>query len=192
MKIIHFLLTNIFAPLVVALLSATIIGTGSKVDTGNWVKWFEKIPKNLWIIIVAVILVWFIIIIIRKRNRQLQETDNGPSAYVIPTARWGWMTIEEIDYSGVVWRIDAPVPSPGSTFGPMTVSPKNIIVDTPPRCPKCKTELEESSSFWGGYIWKCVRCDFRKRNRNNYHFEAERVEKIARRDWEKRGEERSK
>jgi len=35
-------------------------------------------------------------------------------------------------------------------------------VETPPRCPKCETELEETRSFWGGYIWKCVNCGFKK------------------------------
>jgi ribosomal protein L37AE/L43A len=62
--------------------------------------------------------------------------------------------------------------------------PHDLDIDTPPRCPKCETEIEQTRSFWGGYVWKCVKCGFQKRNRESYYREGERAEKIARREFE--------
>jgi tRNA(Ile2) C34 agmatinyltransferase TiaS len=44
----------------------------------------------------------------------------------------------------------------------------DVRVRTPPKCPDCRTELEESQGFFGRYCWKCVKCDFKKKNKNDF------------------------
>jgi ribosomal protein L37AE/L43A len=185
MKIAQFLLDKIVAPLLVVLLTPIIIGIGSKIKTGDWIEWFGLIPNTLWIVFGLFILLWIIVIAIRRRVKQLQELDAGPGIFVISTPAFGWITIGKLNYAGVVWRVRAPAPDPWEPFNPSKISPSSIEVETPPRCPKCETEIEQSHSFWGGYIWRCVSCGFQKRNRDSYYKESERAEKIARREWEK-------
>jgi len=193
MKIIQFLLDRIVVPLVVGLLTPIIIGIASKINTGDWTKLFGLIPKTLWIIFGVVIFLWVIIIAIHNRVKQLQELDVGPRVdYVTSTPLFGWVTIGKLNYAGVVWRVRAPaLPVPWESFNSSRISPSSIEIEIPPRCPKCETELEESHSFWRRYIWKCVRCGFQKRNRDSYYREEDRVEKIARREWEKQKHEGS-
>lgn len=186
MKIIQFLLDKIIAPLLVALLTPIIIGIASKINTGDWMEWFGLIPNTLWIVFGLVIFLWVIVIAIRNRVKRLQKLDADPGVFVISTPVFGWITIGKLNYAGVVWRIRTPAPDPWKSFNPSRISPSSIEVETPPRCPKCETELEQSHSFWGGYIWRCIRCDFQqKRNRDSYYKEGERAEKIAGREWEK-------
>jgi len=189
MKMVQFLLDKIVAPLVVVLLTPIIIGIASKINTGDWMKWFGLIPKTAWIIFGLVIFLWFIIIAIRNRVKQLQELDTGPVLLARSSYGFGWIPIGKRNYAGVVWRVRAPATSPWKHFGHVDISPSSIEVETPPRCPKCETELEQLHSFWGGYIWKCVGCGFQKRNQDSYYKVAKRAEKIARREWEKQEHE---
>jgi len=191
MKIIQFLLDKIVAPLIVTVLTPIIIIVASKINTGDWTKWFGFISKTTWIIFGLIVFLWIIIIIIRNRVKQLQKLNAGPRIFIISTPAFGWITIGKLNYAGVVWRVRAPAPRPWETFDPSSISQSGVEVETPPRCPKCETELEQSHSFWGGYIWRCVRCGFQKRSRDSYYREAERAEKIARREWEKQKYEAS-
>jgi len=191
MKIVQFLLDKIVAPLLVVLLTPIIISIASKINTGDWMEWFSLIPNTLWIVFGLVIFLWVIIIAIRSRVKQLQKLDAGPGVFVISTPAFGWITIGKLNYAGVVWRVRAPAPSPWESFNLSMISPSNIEMETPPRCPKCETELEQSHSFWGGYIWRCVGCGFQKRSRDSYYKEGERAEKIARREWEKQKQDSS-
>lgn len=47
MKIIQFLLDKIVAPLIVVFLTPIIIGIASKINTGDWKKWFSLFQKQL-------------------------------------------------------------------------------------------------------------------------------------------------
>jgi ribosomal protein L37AE/L43A len=186
MKIFDCLLNNIVCPLVVLILAPSLIGILSKLNTGEWMSWFMSIPKIYWGNIGFLFFLWIIIIIIRIRLKQINKSNTGPMISVIKNPIYGWLNIGAIEYAGALWRLNAPKPGPFIAFEPSDVSPSNIEVDLPPRCPKCETELEESKCFFSGYIWKCVKCGFRKKNKNSYYIESERVEKIARRDWEER------
>jgi len=185
MKITQFLFHKIIAPLIVAFLTPMAISIGSKINTGNWINWFGLIPKIAKIVFVGFIFLWAIIIVVFNRLKQLQGFKNVGRAFVITTPLFGWTTVGKLNYAGVLWRIHAPAPSPLESFDPSSISQSSIEVETPPRCPKCETELEQSHNFWGGYIWRCVSCGFQRRNKDSYYQEAERAEKIARREWEK-------
>lgn len=186
MKIVQFLLDRIVVPIVVVLLTPIIIGTLSQINTGDWIEWFDLIPKTGWIIFGLVIFLWVIGIVIYKRVKQLQKLDTGPRVFFTSTPPFGWITVGKLNYAGVVWRVRAPAAAPWESFDHLSISPSDIEVETPPRCPTCETEIEQSHSFWGGYIWRCAGCNFQKRKRDSYYREQGRVEKIARRQWERR------
>jgi ribosomal protein L37AE/L43A len=94
-----------------------------------------------------------------------------------------WMDVGRLNYAGVIWIVRAPKP-PWHQLDAEPISVDDLELQTPPRCPKCETEIEQTQSFWGGYIWKCVRCGFKKRNSESYYREEERAKKIARREFE--------
>ena len=100
-------------------------------------------------------------------------------------SRWGYEDIGNIDHAGVKWRIIAPLPPPPSLYRGPDLTPSGIRVRTPPRCPECETQIEESKSFWGGYVWNCPDCDFKKRSKRSYYRVKDNVEKIAQRWVEK-------
>jgi ribosomal protein L37AE/L43A len=185
MKTGHFFLDKIIAPLIVALLTPTIVSISSKVKTGNWTSWINHVPKIILIIFALLIFIWIVFIAIRKRIKFIKEENRSPGIFTISNPLFGWIAIGKLDYAGLIWRISAPSPAPWESFNPSNISPSRIEADTPPRCPKCETEIEESHNFLGGYVWKCVRCGFRKRNKNSFYKEVDRAEKIARREWEK-------
>jgi len=185
MRIGEFLIDKIIAPLVVASLTPITISIISKINTGDWAELFGLIPKIFWVIFSISILAWIAIIVIHKRVKRLQELDSGPGVFVISQPIFGWVIIAKFNYVGLIWKVRAPATAPWESFDPSSISSSSIEIETPPRCPKCETEIEQEHSFWGGYIWRCVRCGFKKRNRDSYYREQERAEKIARREWEK-------
>jgi len=188
MKIARWFLDNILAPVVVLVLWA-LVAFGSEMITGDWTEWFRLMPKPVWLVLVLVIIAWVVIIVVRKRLKRLKESDAGPIIGVLPRHLYGWISLPEHDYAGVKWKVWLPSPGPFSSRKVSDVSPSSIEVAIPPRCPDCETELEQSRSFWGGYVWRCVACGFKRKNPDSYYREAERVEKIARRAWEKMQEE---
>lgn len=186
MKIIHLLLDKIIFPLLTTLLAPMIVSIISKLNTGDWVRGFSNIPSLAWVIFALFITFWVIVIAIRTRIKKLQNLDI-PISVIGFVPRYGWVTVGKLRYAGVVWKINAPAPAPWESLHTSIISPSRIEVETPPRCPVCETELEQSHSFWGGYVWKCVGagCCFKKRNWDSYYREAERVKKNASRELEK-------
>ncbi len=107
-----------------------------------------------------------------------------PRNWPIVAAGWaplyGWRRFEK-DYAGVVWRLRLPIRT-----ALQNPDPDHLRVDVPPRCPRCKTELEERPHLLGGYTWSCadVECRFRLRSRAPILAVADQVGKVARRDLE--------
>lgn len=178
MKIFKYLIDKYINPVIVTIITTTIIALGSKAYTGKWLEWFKLVPLTTLKIFGVLIFLWIIIIFIFRRVKYLKYLD-GPFAASSYTAPYGWISLGNIEYNKVIWRIRSPKKDPYGSY-----SKSYIDVETPHRCPNCETELEQSHSFWGGYIWKCVMCDFKKRNRESYYREEKRVEKIARRTLE--------
>jgi hypothetical protein len=82
-----------------------------------------------------------------------------------------YISLGKFEYSDVIWNVQVPAPDlPYSKeYYLSKISPSSISVKRRPRCPKCETELEEEHSFWGGYVWKCVYCKFKKRKKNSFY-----------------------
>lgn len=73
MKVIQFFLNKIIAPLVVGLLLFLITGVLSQINTGNYWRFFARIPLTVWIIIGLIILIWIMIIVYRKKLMRLES-----------------------------------------------------------------------------------------------------------------------
>lgn len=167
MKPIQSLLDRLIYPLLLAILLPTAMALGSKIATGDWLEWFGLFPKPLWIVLVLGIVAWIVTIVVRKRLKRLRESEAGPIIGVLRTPLYGWITVPGPDYAGVKWKVRLASPGPFSSRKVSDISPSSIEVAIPPRCPSCETELEQSPSFWGGYVWTCVACGFKKRNRDS-------------------------
>lgn len=119
----------------------------------------------------------------KKRYGEVQIFNQGSPIVMIRVPPYGWNKIGEFPYKDVIWEIQAP--NEYSWRGSYSdIEPEDIEVKTPPRCPQCKTELEEKRKFWGGYKWECVSCGFTKRNSESWYIEKDRAEKIAKRQFE--------
>lgn len=182
MKAVNLLLDKIIVPILLAFLIPVVTGIGSKASTGNWLEWFATIQSQVWITLVIIFALWILVIAIRYRIKHLRKEGQSPIS-IISVPYGGWRNIGKLKYADVIWIVRAPAP-PWYELNPEPITPHDLDIDTPPRCPKCETEIEQAQSFWGGYVWKCVKCGFQKRNRESYYKEEERAKKIARREFE--------
>ncbi len=182
-----FLSDKIIAPLIVFLLGTLIVMAVSQY-TGKWLGAFEPVPN--WFsaaILLALILACAVIL----RFSQIKKRDS-PLMWTLPSAPYGWQPFGQAEYAGVLWDVRIPrnlekaLPYDRridySILDYPDIVADNLDVGTPPKCPKCKTEIEEESRFFGGYTWKCARCGFHKKNKDSYDREADRVLTIARRE----------
>ena len=103
--------------------------------------------------------------------------------YVSP--RWGYTTVGTLNYKGVVWKTRIPSLAPWEDLTPARARASRVDIETPPRCPKCDTELEEQETFVGKYRWTCLRCGFSTKNDMSYYHESVRAETLAQSEWEK-------
>jgi ribosomal protein L37AE/L43A len=184
MKTVDFLLGKFVAPFAVAVLTPAGISVVSKLRTGDWLKLFGRVPTAVWIAGVALLVAWYTVVAIRKRLKRLRDA-RGPFGFVVSTPIWGWLQVGKLEHAGVCWIIRAASPPPWTPCEPHQISPASLEVETPPRCPRCETELEGSERFWGGHLWKCIDCGFERKNSDSYYLESERAERMARRHWER-------
>ena len=175
------LLNNLIFPLLVAFFSPILTAFGSYISTGDFRKWFGYIPKWGWIVFGGFIIFWFALILIIRRFKSIHER---PTVGGISIPPWGYADIGKMQYAGVHWIIMAPRNAPWEV-PEIDFTPSRIKIRTPPRCPQCGTELEQTRSFWGGYVWSCVGCGFKKRSRDSYYRVEERVERLAKREVER-------
>lgn len=182
MKAVNLLLDKIIIPILLAFLIPVVTSIGSRASTGNWLEWFATIPSQVWITLAIIFALWILVSIIRRRMKHLHKEGHSPIS-IISVPNGGWRNIGKLEYADVIWIVRAPAP-PWYELNPEPITSHDLDIDTPPRCPKCETEIEQTQSFWGGYIWKCVNCGFQKRNRESYYKEEERAKKIAGRKFE--------
>lgn len=174
-------LNRLIYPLLVGFLMPLVTILGSHFATGDYSNWINHIPFYVKVGFIVVIVLWLGIILIRKRLKAIEPS--GVGAFSV--SRYGYEEMGNIDYYGVKWRVIAPLPHPSSLHRGPDLTPTRIRIRTNPRCPDCETELEESKSFWGGYVWNCPGCNFKKKNKRSYYRVGDSVEKIAQRWVEK-------
>ena len=181
--LLYKILDNIIALIVVGVVFPSVTFLGSIISTGDWLDWFAAIPVPVRITLAGLLVSWILFIAIRRRTRHLRKENWSPPKPPRFIPAEGWETIHKIEYANVVWQVRVPVRT--STFrGREVPTIDDLDIEIPPRCPDCGTKLEETKSFWGWYVWKCIKCGFRKRNRDDFFKEERRVIKLAERWFE--------
>jgi len=185
------LFEKLFIPLVLAILTPVAAVLGSWIVSGSWTEWIERAPIPAWIAFGTVMLLWIAVILVRKRRKAVRESeiDYTPYGWIPP---YGWTEVGELEHAGVLWTVRAPAPEPWKTFDPTSVSSSELSIATLPKCPKCRTELEEKLRFFGGYRWECICCGFKKRNKDDYDREERRALRLAKSEWESQRRSRSR
>ena len=127
------------------------------------------IPWYAYVILIVVLLV-----VVVTQKEKIKQKIGSATAPVLHK-------IDSIAYQDVDWDIVAPAQN---TLEKQADYAKRLPTigeaRIPPRCPKCGIELEEKKGFIYGYIWKCISCGFKKRNRDSFFTDAGRAEKIWR------------
>jgi len=156
---------NLVLKLLFLLLAPSVATIGLRLAQFDWFDF-----PYIWLVIpISVIVISIIIIIIRFR--QIGSGNIGGLVMGVHD----YPTRYEYPHEGVIWHIG---------IRDLAMSASDVEVKTPPRCPKCKTELGQSKSFWGGRKWKCPRGDFMKKSKKSFYEISKSLEKIVRRDWE--------
>lgn len=152
-KLIYFILATILTPFLTTI--------GSFLTKGDYFYWVYNSPLREIVLALSILLPVLVLVFIRLKT--LNQKNVG--MFTIPI--WGFEDIGIIQYENVKWIVMSPREGPPPCR--VDTSPQRIQIRTPPRCLKCGTEIEQSHSFWGGYIWKCVGCGFKKRSQDSYY-----------------------
>lgn len=189
-KLLEIGLSKIVAPIIVLIIGPGIVSFVSKVQTDDWTAYFSEISPPTKVIFVSIIAGWIVIIFIRNRLVTLRAKNAYTGPHILTIPAYGYIEIAEAEVFGLKWRIKTPAPPPlwfrGMEISLETVHPNEIKIDHPPRCPKCGTELSEKVIFWGKYLVECIGCGFKKKNRESFYSMSDKVERIIRREVEKR------
>ncbi len=181
MKIAYWFRDKIIAPFLSSLFLFIVIGGGSTYSTGNWWKWFAQIPTVGWILLGVIFVIWISLIIIRNYFiRKEKESPSQPFRMVYKEKK-----VNQLKYADVIWVVLVSVNIENAfDLDPERITPQDLYIDIPPRCPNCETEMEQNPSILIGYSWKCIKCGFKKHNNYSFSTEAERARKIASRKLE--------
>jgi ribosomal protein L37AE/L43A len=179
-KIAKFFSEHLIMPLIVAILTPIATAIASYFGTGDWFQYFLAAPRIVWYSIGVLLLIWATVLLIVKRFRKIREYES-PGIFRLMEPRWGQVEMVDIPHKNVVWTVIVPATAPWEPGSHLPLIPANLDVDTPPRCPNCNTELTEKKAFWGGYLWSCPNCTFKKRGPENFFTISDEVLRIARR-----------
>jgi ribosomal protein L37AE/L43A len=126
----------------------------------------DRVPWWLWIIAAAIVGA-----LLYAGIRALWASrSHGGGAFAVTSRRWifGSEPVLQMEHAGVLWEVRAPVDFRGA------VDALSAEAMVPPRCPKCKTEIEESPSRVRGYVWRCPECGFHNGSRDSLAVESPR------------------
>ncbi len=190
-RIWQFVNVNIIAVTLGGILSTLVVGTGIwQALTGAPVTLLRSVPVNVrWAVgggaVVAVLAVAVAVIARGRSNRTYERSD--PVIAVARRPIFGWREFF-IDYAGMSWVLVVPRPPSWEPKGPLGFNAGDAKVDGPPRCPKCRTGLEERRTVFGRYRVKCVGCGFEGRQRDSFAVLAPRAERVGQRRLEEAAE----
>jgi ribosomal protein S27AE len=172
-------------PLVVLALTPSATLLGSKLQSGDWLSWMKKLPSWAYWAFFVVVLGFLLLGAIVRRRAHLRRKNLPFLLPIVVSPRWGYTIVGTLGYKGVVWRTRIPSLAPWEELTLARAQASRVDIETPPRCPKCDTELEEHETFFGNYRWLCLRCGFSAKNEMSYYHEAVRAETIGQSEWER-------
>ena len=136
--------------------------------------------------------------LIKILAKKIKYRNIQPNIKIIDIPLYDGVKCGEIKLFNAIWEIRAPVPSSPPFLleqHDFLINPEEIEIVVPPRCPKCRTELEEKERkilFWRKYKWICVGCGFRTNSKESYYIVADKVKRIVKRQIELRNEKLAK
>lgn len=181
MKWIDSIANNLIFPLVISVLTPVFTLVGSKLSSGDWLTWLNKIPLWGYVCFFGILLTWILFVCVFKRVRNLREKNLPHIPFVPPNRQY--IDIGRLNHKKVSWILKIPAFWSATPLTEENINPDKIEVGTPPRCPKCDTEIEETETFWRKKKWACLRCGFKTKNDMSYCHEAVRAKKIAQSEW---------
>lgn len=148
MNIKEILITSYCSPLVAAIFSFVAPFLCSHLIRFN-LKFVYSYSNMIWQFSIILITVWIITVFIRRRMRYIVHPYGAGSAM-------GWIVNFELRHEGLLWKIRTPNP-----LDRIQVNERLVNIEGP-RCPKCKTELEQIDKFYW-YDIRCPYCNFSKK-----------------------------
>ena len=167
---------NYFYPLLTAVSAWVITAIISKIKFGDFIELFKLIPAYVWIIFLILIIFWLLVINRNRRSQHANKPKSHPAVYVGASSSETPYMFTLIHFD-IKWKIHGWILRDG-------ILPENIEAITPPRCPKCQTEIDEKALLLGGYSWNCPNCSFKKWSRSSFNVLRNSVSKVARRKVE--------
>ena len=165
-------INKILYPVIAIVLANLFLLVLGKLINNNWESLYHSIPNWVLWVLFGLLVFWLIVVLVRKRIKKL-NTRGGSSFFLLGTPTYGYRVLGILDYKKVKWQILYPKDSPFE-LNPSLINPDGITIKSTPYCPICKDmELNERRNFWGRYIWSCIRCGFKAKNREDAFYESE-------------------
>ncbi|OIJ12969.1 hypothetical protein BKP35_10440 [Anaerobacillus arseniciselenatis] len=102
-------------------------------------------------------------------------------------AEYGTYELGEFHLFNVIWHVKYPRYDAFEKLNINTITLSNIVIDTTPRCPTCKTELKETKTkFTRKVKFQCVNCRFSTTANQNSEELVIDVERIVKNKYENR------
>ena len=142
--------------------------------TGNPFQWMQGLETVHWIVIGVMSATSVATVMILYRRYQLTHRAGAVILRNVDDYQWH---LGEKSYEEAIWDVYGGNPDP--------LKNETVFVRIPPKCVKCKTKLEQSPRFVGGYRWWCVGCGFKKNNKDSFGTESDRVERLVEGQFER-------
>lgn len=166
--------------LLLVVLTPLAASIGSRILSGEWLAWLSSITSLYTLgfgsLCLMIGFVWYRISHLNKQNLPKPRRISVIHLY-------GYRCIGKLTYKDVKWVVQVPNSSPCESLFPEET--KDVSVKIHPLCPKCETEIEETKTFFGSYLWTCINCGYKTKNDISYVNESVRAENLAKSRVEK-------
>ncbi len=183
-------LSRIVSPLIVAILLPSVLAIYSLIETGNLLQRIKEIPIWITLLFTGTIVMWLLVNIYLERRSQISKLNSDSDPPIIYISNSGYGEIGKMALYNLQWIIEHPIIEVEENVTELNmwkfVDPKRIDVCSRARCPICGTEVEEIHTFWGKIRHVCPTGDFKTTSRYTLSDLCSKVEKIARREVEKK------
>lgn len=195
MKLLDRLIYDILYKILYVFLLILLFPVLSRVTKWDYPRLIERFSAKDWILFYILILFSVVLIFYHRRKAEVDKKniDRRVNDFRIPTLG-GEEEIGLLEYKNIFWSLLIPKELP--FFNPfasepsarerlLKLDPEKIELEYWPLCPECGTRIEESDTFFGRYLWKCKKCDFKKKNRHSYYDEGKKATLKAREEFKK-------
>jgi len=161
--------------LVVALIAQAANPVVSRLGTGDF-----RVPRPVVLTVTIIAVAWAGVAFIRAEDAKRRKATTCVGPCVIPARTTTIVPVTRLKAHGVMWQVVRWESIWDSASFTSEARRSPTIVEVPPRCPQCDTELSQTYRFWGRWRWYCPNCDFSTIARTTFDGAKGDVGKIAR------------